>query len=98
MSQSILVCPNGFGEHLFTNIYSAQTPWLRLLLVLEKSRFKQNLYQDCTGNTFFHPMVLLSEGSSELAMHRISGLFYFRYPTGYLVSFSGYPAKKAGLN
>ena len=27
-----------------------------------------------------------------LELHRISGLFYIRYPAGYQVSFAGYPA------
>ena len=29
-----------------------------------------------------------------IGLHRISGLFYIRYPAGYLVSSAGYPARK----
>ena len=28
----------------------------------------------------------------QVGLYRISGLFYIRYPTGYPVSFAGYPA------
>ena len=44
------------------------------------------------------PFLLINQASFSLGLHRISGLFYIRYPAEYPVLFAGNPARKSGLN